>query len=105
MPNKFLTTTNSAEYLKTDIILASITANNLQPSKPVKTDSTRRLVSSSLEISDIEGLQAALLSTITLPYQGTLEATNFQTGETNLNALAVSVANNTSNLGKLKSTI
>ena len=104
MANRFLTTNTVSDLQKTDVLTASLSANNLEPSKPVKTDSTRRLVSSSLEISDIEGLQAALLSTITLPYQGTLEATNFQTGQTNLNGLALSVTNNTSNIINLSTT-
>ena len=104
MSNKFLSTNTTVELSKTDVVSSSLAANNLQPSKPVKTDSTRRLVSAELQISDVEGLQDALLSVISLPYEGTLEATNFQTGQTNLNALAVSTANNTSNLVSLYTT-
>jgi len=56
-----------------DIYAATLSAANLDPSRPVKTNSVRELVSSSLDISDVTNLQQILDNTLTNPYHGTLE--------------------------------
>jgi hypothetical protein len=51
-----------------------------------------------LNVSDVQGLQSILNSTITTPYNGAIEASNFETPSTNLNALGSSVSNNSSSI-------
>lgn len=60
MSNKFLNTTTTTELANTDLVLASVTCNNLTASRAVKTDSRKRLVTADLNISDITGLQTSL---------------------------------------------
>ena len=93
MSNKFLSTSSSSDLSKQFVFAGSLGANNLNPSQAVKTDSARRLVSANLNVSDILGLQARLDSTITTPYENDLQAYNFITPSSNLNALSVSNAN------------
>ena len=93
MSNKFLSTSSSSGLSKQFIFAGSLGANNLNPSQVVKTDSARRLVSANLNVCDIVGLQARLDNTITTPYEETIQANNFVTPSSNLNALAVSTGN------------
>ena len=88
MANKFLSTSSATDLSNTDLSINSVRCNNLTPSKALRTDGNRRLVSSNLDVSDIDGLQAVLDSTLTTPYDGTLEAADFATPTTTLNALA-----------------
>ena len=62
----------------TNIYGSTIGADNLNPFTPVKTNSQNQLVSTNLEISDVNNLQSTLNSTITNPYGGTLTASNMR---------------------------
>ena len=93
MSNKFLQIGEVSNLTNAALNVQSVTANNLEPSSTLKTNSTRQIVSSKLTISDIQGLQTAMNTTITTPYDGTLFATNFETSTTTLNALSA-LANN-----------
>jgi len=64
------------------IYAASLGAVDLEPSKPVRTNSVRQLTSTYLPISDIIGLQTRLNSTLTNPYNGNLNVQNLTTGIT-----------------------
>ena len=46
---------------------------------PINTDSLRNLISSKLEITDMNNVQSTLNSVLTNPYTGTLEATDGKT--------------------------
>ena len=61
------------------IFAATLGATDLQPGFPVKVDNDQNLVSENLQISDVDGLQAALTSIITNPFNGTLEVQNLIT--------------------------
>lgn len=61
-----------------DIYGATIGAANLNPSQPLKTNNQNQLISSYLEISDINNLQSTLNSVLTNPYIGTLSATDMR---------------------------
>ena len=58
---------------------ASLGAVNLDTNQPIKTNSLRQLVSSKLAISDVNGLQTALDSTLTDPFVGTLTVSDLET--------------------------
>jgi hypothetical protein len=105
MSNKFLTTSTVSDLSKTNLTCASLSASNLNPSHTLKTDSNRRIVSSTLSIGDVTGLLTILNSTITTPFEGTIVASNFETGQTNLNALSSNVSNNTTNIVSNTTTI
>ena len=62
MSNKFLGATNAGNLANgTSVVHAStLGATSLKPSYPVKTNSLRQLVSSKLNISDINNLQDTL---------------------------------------------
>ena len=79
MSNKFLQIGDVANLSKQALTVQSITANNLEPSSTLKTNSTRQIVSSKLTISDVQGLQSKLNTTITTPYDGNMQATDFDT--------------------------
>ena len=82
MSNRFLTPDNASVNISngsTAIFGASIGAQNLNSGMPVKTDFLSNLVSSKLDISDVNNLQATLDSVLTNPYTGTLEATDLKT--------------------------
>jgi hypothetical protein len=51
-----------------DIFGYSLRATNLNPSEPLKTNSINQLISSKLEISDVNNLQTELNATIQTPY-------------------------------------
>ena len=77
--------------------MLSLTASNLDPSRAIKTDSTSRLITSNLEISDVDDLQASLDAKISTPYIGTLQASSVVTdGGADLDvASGIAIANQT----------
>ena len=74
MSNKFLTTSSSTDLSKQLIFAGSLGASNLNPSQTLKTDSAQRLVSATLNVSDVVGLQTRLDNMITSPYEGSIQA-------------------------------
>lgn len=60
-----------------NIFAAILGADNLQPSRALKTNSVKELVSANLDIADINNLQNVLDSVLTNPFQGTLRADDF----------------------------
>lgn len=77
MSNKFLNPGGSTNLSNgtANIYASELGAVSLDPSQPLKTNSVRQLVSSKLDINDINNLQSILNSTITVPYNGNLTAT------------------------------
>ena len=61
-----------------NIFAAVLGADNLEPSKPIKTNSVKQLISTNLEVSDINNLQNELDNVLTNPFNGTLQATDFK---------------------------
>ena len=60
-----------------NINVASVSISSLTPSTTLKTDLSSKIISSAIDISDVSGLQTALDATITNPYVGTLQASDF----------------------------
>ena len=95
MSNKFLGTSQGNLNLSNGTIPfygQSLGAQSLDPSKPVKTNSLRQLVSSKYNISDINNLQDKLDTVIVNPFVGTLQVTDLdrpKNTEQELNALKV----------------
>lgn len=83
MSNKFLSTGGSFGANLTDGSVPfyglSLGAQSLDPSQPIKTNSLRQLVSEKLDITDINDLESRLDSVLTNPFNGTLQATDFET--------------------------
>ena len=83
MSDKFLGSGGNASSNLTNGTVAfygsSIGAQSLDPSQPVKTNSLRQLVSTKLNISDVNNLQTTLDNALTTPYNGTITATDFET--------------------------
>ena len=82
MVDRFLGTSGANANISNgtaDIYGASLGAENLEASMPIKTNNVKRLISAKLDISDINNLQTILNSTITTPFTGTISATNFDT--------------------------
>ena len=82
MSSKFLASGSSNTNLTNgtaQLSIESLSITGLSSSMPVKTNSVADLVSSKLDISDINNLQSTLDITLTNPYSGTLEATDFKT--------------------------
>ena len=63
----------------TDIFAATLSAANLDPSRPIKTNAVRELVSSNLDIADINNLQSELDNVISNPFPGTLKVGDLET--------------------------
>ena len=80
MSNKFLgtdiTNTNLTNGTAT-IYAGSLGSASLNPSMPIKTDSLRNLISSKLDIADVNNLQSTLNSVLTNPFNGDLTANKF----------------------------
>ena len=80
MSNKFLGATSSSNLADGTVLIyaSSLGASGLNPSYPVKTNSLRQLVSSKLNISDINNLQDTLDNVLTNPfaYVGSTGVTN-----------------------------
>ena len=82
MSNRFLTPDNASVNISNGsatIFGASLGAQNLSSSMPVKTNSLSNLVSSKLDISDVNNLQTALDSGIRNPFPSTLIVADLQT--------------------------
>ena len=80
MANKFLNIGGGSVNLENgsvSIYANSLSAKNLTPSFPIKTNSLNKLVSEKLDISDVNNLQSALDSVITNPL--TVQLTTNQT--------------------------
>jgi hypothetical protein len=82
MADKFLNTGGAGGGDLTNgtinINAATLAADNLEPSKALKTNSTKQLISTNLEIADINNLQNELDNTISNPLTADLNAgTNF----------------------------
>ena len=67
------------------VYAASLGASSLDPSQPVKTNATRQLVSTKLDISDVNNLQASLNNTISNPFAGELSAHSYVATQGNPN--------------------
>ena len=61
-----------------NIFAATLAADNLEPSKAIKTNSVKQLISTNLEIADVNNLQNELDNVISNPYVGTLQADDFK---------------------------
>jgi hypothetical protein len=62
-----------------DIFVNSVKINDIStPGLPLKVDANKEIYSTTLDISDTSGLQAALDATITNPYVGVLQASDFK---------------------------
>ena len=82
MSNRFLTPDNASVNISNGsaiIFGASLGSQNLNSGMPVKTNSLSNLVSSKLDISDVNNLQASLDSVIRNPYPSTLVVGDLQT--------------------------
>ena len=67
------------------IYAATIGAANLEASMPVKTNATKQLVSTKLDISDVNNLQTTLNNTISNPFAGELSAHSYVATQGNPN--------------------
>jgi hypothetical protein len=88
MANKFLNIGGGSVNLENgsvSIYANSLSAKNLTPSFPIKTNSLNKLVSEKLDISDVNNLQSALESVITNPL--TVQLTTNQTSFTQDNQI------------------
>ena len=87
MSDKFLNTGGSGNANISNgtinAFVAGITVANLKASMPIKTNSVNTLVSSRLDISDINNLESRLddAKGLTNPYVGTIKATDFETDD------------------------
>ena len=80
MSNKFLLSTEiDVANGTTNLFGATIGGANLLTNYPIKTNSTKQLVSTKLDISDVNNLQSQLDNGISNPYVGIFEATDFKT--------------------------
>jgi hypothetical protein len=82
MSDKFLNTGGSGGNISNgtaNVYAAILGAVNLNASMPIKTNSTKQLVSEKLDITDIQNLESRLDNALTNPYVGTFEATDFET--------------------------
>ena len=84
------------------IFASNLGATDLQPGFPCKVNNDQQIESINLEISDVNGLQAALTSVITNPFNGTLEVQNLVTAydstPVDLNAFIAVTLNDLSDL-------
>ena len=67
------------------VYAASLGASNLDPSMPLKTNSTRQLVTTKLDIADVNNLQTSLNNTISNPFGGELTAQSYVATQGNPN--------------------
>ena len=87
MSDKFLGYGSSTDITNGTALVyaASLGASSLDPSQPVKTNATRQLVSTKLDISDVNNLQASLNNTISNPFAGELSAHSYVATQGNPN--------------------
>ena len=82
MTDKFLSTGGGGNANisngSVNIFAATLAADNLEPSKAIKTNSVKQLISTNLEIADINNLQSELNNVISNPFAGTLQADDFK---------------------------
>lgn len=82
MADKFLNTGGGGNANITNgsanIYAATLGADNLEPSKAIKTNSVKQLVSTNLDIADVNNLQDELDNIISNPFAGTLQADDFK---------------------------
>jgi hypothetical protein len=84
--NKFLDDSGTNISDGTAVIYAAtIGAANLEASMPVKTNATKQLVSTKLDISDVNNLQTTLNNTISNPFAGKLSAHSYVATQGNPN--------------------
>jgi hypothetical protein len=84
MADKFLNTGSGNSNLSdgtTPIYIESVTVAGLTPSMPIKTNSVNKLISSNLEIADINNLQTELDNVITNPFIGNLNVSDLETDD------------------------
>lgn len=116
MADKFLNAGGGSSDLSNGTInafIASLTVANLSPSLPVKTNSINTLISTRLDIADVNNLESRLDSVITSPFQGTFIATDFESKDyfsvndelQKIDNLTASTANNTNVNGFLNAPI
>ena len=87
-----------------DIFVNSIKINDIStPGLPLKVDANKEIYSTTLDISDTSGLQAALDATITNPYVGVLQASDFRSDNINSYNTTIQslVASNATKLSKI----
>lgn len=86
MSDKFLNTggsgTANLSNGTVNAFLAGLTVANLRPSMPVKTNSVNTLISSKLDIKDINNLESRLDNGISNPFNGTLKVNDLETNDT-----------------------
>lgn len=86
MADKFLNTGGSGQANisngTANVYAANLAAANLDPSRPIKTNAVRELVSQNLDIADINNLQSALDNVLTNPFVGTLQVSDLETDDT-----------------------
>lgn len=86
MADKFLNTGGSGQANisngTANIYAAKLAAANLDPSRPIKTNAVRELVSQNLDIADVNNLQATLDNVLTNPFVGTLQVSDLETDDT-----------------------
>ncbi len=86
MADKFLNTGGSGQANisngTANIYAANLAAANLDPSRPIKTNAVRELVSQNLDIADVNNLQATLDNVLTNPFNGTLQVSDLETDDT-----------------------
>ena len=84
--NKFLDESGANLSDGTAVIYAAtLGAANLEPSMPVKTNATKQLISSRLDISDVTGLQTSLNSKISNPLAGEFSSHSYVATQGNPN--------------------
>jgi hypothetical protein len=82
MSNKFLLSSTSQNLANEKIFAQTLGAVTLDPSRPVRTNGQKELVSGLIEVSEINGLNATLESVLTNPYPGDLICHDLQTNFT-----------------------
>ena len=100
MSNKFLLVDGEANVTNgtTNLFGATIGGANLLTNYPIKTNSIKQLVSTKLDISDVNNLQSQLDNGISNPYVGIMEATDFKTStHTSFNTETTVLKNKTQN--------
>ena len=85
MSDRFLNTSGSGNTDLTNgtvnAFLSSLTVSDLSPSLPLKTNSVNTLISTRLDIRDINTLESRLDSIVGNPFNGVLKATDFETDD------------------------
>lgn len=104
MSDKFLNTGGSGNANLSNgtvnAYLAGLTIANMRPSMPLKTNSVNTLVSTKLDITDINNLESRLDSGLSNPFNGTLQVNDLETNDTfSLNGELQKIDNFTAAIG------